>query len=235
MLKIENIDVYYGEAIVLKNLSMTVEDGKLVAMVGANGSGKSTLLKTISGLLTPKSGVIQFRGENINEYSPDKIVETGISQVPEGRHIFEKLTVKDNLLLGAYTIEEDEEGIGKTLDWIYQLFPILKERENQKAGTFSGGQQQMLAIARALMSRPQILMLDEPSLGLMPTFVDKVFDTLVNIHEEGTTVLLVEQNVKRALENSDRGYILQNGKIKDEGKAEELLETDLVREAYLGL
>ena len=233
MLKIDSIDVYYGEAIVLDDLSMEVRDGEFVSLVGANGAGKTTLLKTISGLLTPKEGSIFFDGEGIGGYAPDKIVELGISQVPEGRHIFEKLTVKDNLLLGAYTVGEGD--IEETLDWVYELFPILRERKKQKAGTFSGGQQQMLAIARSLMSRPEILMLDEPSLGLMPTFVEKVFETLGHIHDEGTTVLLVEQNVKRALEEANRGYVLQNGKIRREGSANELLESDLVREAYLGL
>lgn len=235
MLTIDNIDVYYGEVIILKKLSMEVEEGELVSLVGANGSGKSTLLKTISGLLTPEEGEILFKGERINEYPPDKIVNSGISQVPEGRHIFEKLSVKDNLLLGAHTVGKGEEDIEETLNWVYDLFPILEERETQKAGTFSGGQQQMLAIARALMSRPDLLMLDEPSLGLMPTFVNKVFDTLAHIHSEGTTVLLVEQNVKRALESSDTGYVLQNGEIINKGDAEELLQTDMVREAYLGL
>ena len=233
MLKIDSIDPYYGEALVLHDLSMEVRDGEFVSLVGANGAGKTTLLKTISGLLTPKEGSIFFDGEGIGGYAPDKIVELGISQVPEGRHIFEKLTVKDNLLLGAYTVGEGD--IEETLDWVYELFPILRERKKQKAGTFSGGQQQMLAIARSLMSRPEILMLDEPSLGLMSTFVEKVFETLGHIHDEGTTVLLVEQNVKRALEEANRGYVLQNGKIRREGSANELLESDLVREAYLGL
>ncbi|MFP4588909.1 MAG: ABC transporter ATP-binding protein [Candidatus Bipolaricaulota bacterium] len=234
MLTVDDIHVYYGEAIVLEEVSLEIGEGEIAALIGANGAGKTTTLKSISGLLNPRQGKIHFQGERIDQCPPEKIVKIGISQVPEGRHVFEKLSVSDNLKLGAYTMDENAL-LEETLNWVHNLFPILEERRNQQAGTLSGGQQQMLAIGRALMSRPTLLMLDEPSLGLMPTFVEKVFETIETIHQQGTTVLLVEQNVQLALETADRGYVLQNGKIKQRDRAETLLSSDLVREAYLGL
>jgi len=235
MLKIEEVDVYYGEARVLSDIFIEIRDQELVSLVGANGSGKSTLLKTISGLLSPRKGEIWFNEKRIDCHPPNQIVEAGISQVPEGRHIFEKLSVEDNLELGSYSLKVDERVMKERRDWVLELFPILEERQNQKAGTLSGGEQQMLAIGRSLMSQPKLLMLDEPSLGLMPIFVDKVLSTLNTIQQEGMTIFLVEQNVKRALEQADRGYILQNGSIRKEGPGDELLDSDLVREAYLGI
>ncbi|MEA1963836.1 MAG: ABC transporter ATP-binding protein [Candidatus Aerophobetes bacterium] len=235
MLRVNNIDVYYRKAIVLEGVSLEIREGEVVALVGANGAGKTTMLKTISGLLSPKSGKIEFKGQRMDGYPPNKIVELGISQVPEGRHVFEKLSVKENLLLGAYTVLKKGLNIKESLDWICELFPVLKEKEKQPAGTLSGGEQQMLVIGRALMSEPKLLMLDEPSLGLMPTFVKKVFEAIETINNEGTTILLVEQNVKRALDIAKQGYVLQNGKMVISGEAGELLETDVVRKAYLGL
>lgn len=235
MLKINNIDVSYGEAKILSAINLEVGTKELVSLVGANGAGKSTLLKAISGLLTPQNGGIWFNEQRIDGKPPEEIVEAGISQVPEGRRLFEKLTVADNLDLGAYSEPSSGHRNGERINWIFELFPILEERERQKAGTLSGGEQQMLAIARALMSDPKLLMLDEPSLGLMPLYIEKVFDALGAIREEKTAIFLVEQNVQRALEEADRGYILQNGRVKTKGKAEDLLDSDEVREAYLGM
>ncbi|RLC64379.1 MAG: branched-chain amino acid ABC transporter ATP-binding protein [Chloroflexi bacterium] len=234
MLRVDRIRVCYDDIPALHEVSFEIEEGQIVSIVGSNGAGKSTILKTISGLLHPVAGQIEFAGTRIDRSPPYEIVRMGIAHVPEGRRIFSRLSVVENLYLGAYTRKSDEEK-AETLEQIFRLFPILEERRNQRAGTLSGGEQQMLAIARALMSRPKLLMLDEPSLGLMPILVSKVFDTLKQIHEEGITILLVEQNVREALELADRAYVLMTGNIVLQGTGEELLETDLVRQAYLGM
>ena len=234
MLKVKNLKVGYDNVPVIFGVSFEVKEGELVSIVGSNGAGKSTILRTISGLLSPMEGEIEFLGERIDKIPPFKIVEKGIAHVPEGRHVFGKMSIKDNLLLGAYTVKDAAE-INRTLKEVYEIFPRLKERENQKAETLSGGEQQMLAIARGLMSRPKLLMVDEMSLGLMPILVDKVLDILKQISASGITVLMVEQKVQEALELADRGYILQTGRIIMEGTGQELLESDIVRSAYLGM
>jgi len=211
-----------------------VEEGQIVAIIGSNGAGKTTILKTISGLLHPVSGSIEFEGVRIDRYPTHIVTGMGIAHVPEGRHIFSRMNVLENLYLGAYTRKSEEER-KKALKHVFELFPILEERQTQRAGTLSGGEQQMLAIARGLMSRPKLLMLDEPSLGLMPMLVTKLFETIKRINEEGTTILLVEQNVREALELADRAYVLMTGNIVLEGTGKELLETDLVKKAYLGM
>ena len=234
MLEVNHIRVCYDQVPAIHDVSFRIEEGEIVSIVGANGAGKSTLLKTISGLLHPDPGQIEFLGEGIDQLPAHRIVELGISHVPEGRRIFQYMTVQRNLRLGAYS-QKSEEIREETLTQIFEIFPILRERLDQKAGTLSGGEQQMLAIARGLMSRPKLLMLDEPSLGLMPTLVTQVFDTIKRINAEGTTILLVEQNVREALELAHRAYVLQTGNIVLEGTGAELLESDLVRKAYLGI
>ncbi|ABV33688.1 MULTISPECIES: ABC transporter ATP-binding protein [Pseudothermotoga] len=235
MLRLSNLTAGYDTVPVIFNISLEVAESELVAIVGSNGAGKSTILKTISGLLKPFSGEIEFLGKKIHKLTPHEIVKLGIAHVPEGRHIFGKMTVKDNLLMGAYTIK-DEKKIHKLLQDIYDLFPRLKERENQKSETLSGGEQQMLAIARALMADPKLLLVDEMSLGLMPVMVDKVLETLKKINvEKKVAILLVEQKVQEALEIADRGYVIQTGKIVAADSATALLNSELVRKAYLGL
>ena len=234
MLEVSHIRVCYDQVPAIHDVSFRIEEGDIVSIVGANGAGKSTLLKTISGLLHPDPGQIEFLGEGIDQLPAHRIVELGISHVPEGRRIFQYMTVQRNLRLGAYT-QKSEDIREEVLKQVFEIFPILRERLDQKAGTLSGGEQQMLAIARGLMSRPKLLMLDEPSLGLMPTLVTQVFDTIKRINAEGTTILLVEQNVREALELAHRAYVLQTGNIALEGTGEELLESDLVRKAYLGI
>jgi branched-chain amino acid transport system ATP-binding protein len=234
MLEVSHIRVCYDEVPAIHEVSFRIEEGEIVSIIGANGAGKSTLLKTISGLLHPEQGAIEFQGQRIDPLPPHRIVELGISHVPEGRRIFQYMTVQRNLRIGAYT-QKSEEIREETLRQIFEIFPVLKERTNQRAGTLSGGEQQMLAIARGLMSRPKLLMLDEPSLGLMPTLVTQVLDTIRRIKDEGTTILLVEQNVREALELADRAYVLQTGNVVLDGTGKELLETDLVRKAYLGI
>lgn len=234
MLHVSHIRVCYDQMPAIHDISFQIEAGEIVAVVGANGAGKSTLLKTISGLLHPNPGQIEFLGQRIDRWPAHRIVALGISHVPEGRRIFQYMTVQRNLRVGAYT-QKSEEIREETLKQIFEIFPVLKKRLNQKAGTLSGGEQQMLAIARGLMSRPKLLMLDEPSLGLMPTLVTQVFDTIRRINAEGTTILLVEQNVREALELAHRAYVLQTGAIVLEGTGEELLHSDLVRKAYLGI
>ena len=234
MLEISNIRVCYDQIPAIHDVSFRIEEGEIVSIVGANGAGKSTLLKTISGLIHPHPGQIEFLDQRIDQLPPHRIVELGISHAPEGRRIFRYMTVQRNLRIGAYT-QKSEQIREETLKQIFEIFPVLKERMNQRAGTLSGGEQQMLAIARGLMSRPKLLMLDEPSLGLMPTLVTQVFDTIKRINAEGTTILLVEQNVREALELAKRAYLLQTGNIVLEGTGEELLESDLVRKAYLGI
>ncbi len=234
MLKVSNLRVCYDGVPAIHDVSFSIEEGQIVSIIGANGAGKSTLLKTISGLLHPEQGRVEFLSQRIDQEPPHRIVEMGISHVPEGRRIFRYMTVGRNLRLGAYT-QKSENIREETLERVFDLFPILKERFNQRAGTLSGGEQQMLAIARGLMSRPRLLMLDEPSLGLMPMLVTAIFDTIRQIKAEGMTILLVEQNVREALELADRAYVLQTGNVVLEGSGAELLETDMVRKAYLGI
>jgi branched-chain amino acid transport system ATP-binding protein len=232
MLKLENIYTSYGHIEALKGINIEVKEKEIVCLIGGNGAGKSTTLMTISGINRPKSGRILFEGKEIHETPPHKIVAMGISQVPEGRRILPKLTVKENLEMGAFTKEKEE--IEKTLPWIYEIFPVLKERENQLGGTLSGGEQQMLAIARALMARPKLLLLDEPSLGLAPIIAGKIFKIIREINDKGVTVLLVEQNAKAALKLAHKGYVMETGRIVMEDSAEALLNDPGVRRAYLG-
>ena len=234
MLKVKNLNVGYDNVPVIFDVSFEVKEKELVSIVGSNGAGKTTILKTISGLLKPFSGEIKFMGKRIDRMPAHEIVKLGIAHVPEGRRVFGKLSVLDNLLLGAYTIP-DSNLVKKTLNEVYEIFPRLKERENQKAETLSGGEQQMLAIARSLMSRPKILLVDEMSLGLMPLLVDKVLEILKEISRAGMTILLVEQKVQEALEMADRGYILQTGRIVAEGTGRDLLESEMVKKAYMGM
>ncbi|MBS4537605.1 ABC transporter ATP-binding protein [Clostridium sp. D2Q-11] len=233
MLKIENIDAYYGFIHALKDFSINIEEGKIVTLLGANGAGKTSTLKVISGLLNPVKGSVTFNGENLLIYPPEKIVSMGIIQSPEGRQIFPQFTVEENLKAGAYT-RKDKENIAKTLDKVYDYFPRLKERKKQYAGTLSGGEQQMLAIGRALMAKPKLLLLDEPSLGLAPLIVRDIFRIIEEINKEGTTILLVEQNAYQALSIADYGYILETGKVVSEGSAKELLGNSDIKKAYLG-
>ena len=237
MLKVQNIRAYYDNLIVLKNLSMHINENEIVTLIGANGSGKSTLLKCIVGLLPPSQGVILFQEEDISHLPPEKIVRRGIALVPEGRHIFAPLSVMDNLTLGAYARSgaQGKKEIAGDMERMFELFPHLKNRLKQLAGTLSGGEQQMLAIARALMSRPKILLLDEPSMGLAPLIVEEIFHKIVRLRsEEKTNILLVEQNAEMALEISDRGYVLETGKIVYQGSREDLLENAEIKRAYLG-
>lgn len=234
MLRVHKINVRYGSIPALHEVSFEVERGELVSIVGANGAGKTTALKTVVGALSPASGDIEFEGGDITGKSPAEVVRLGITYVPEGRHIFGPLTVEENLLLGAFTTDAKGE-IEERTEYVYNLFPILKERYRQKGETLSGGEQQMLAIGRGLMARPKLLMLDEPSLGLMPKLVTEVLKAITLLKEEGNTILLVEQNVREALELSDRGYILQTGRTIHSGQGKELLGSDIVKKAFLGL
>jgi len=233
MLKIEDLHVYYGGIHALKGLSLEVSDGQIVTLIGANGAGKSSTLRSISGLVKNKRGKILFEGRNILGKNPETLVSSGIAMCPEGRRILPHLTVMENLMLGAY-IRNDRGGIAKDLDWVFELFPRLKERTWQKGGTLSGGEQQMLALGRALMSRPKLLMLDEPSLGLAPLLVKEVFDIIRTINAEGKTVLLVEQNAFAALKVANYAYVLEVGEIVLEGTGENLIQDPKVKEAYLG-
>jgi len=233
VLKLENVHVYYGNIHALKGISLHVEEGELVTLLGSNGAGKTTCLHAISKLLTPQQGSIRYRTEDITHLSPFEIVQRGISQAPEGRHIFAGLTVSENLMMGA-SQRRDHSGITADLKYVYSLFPVLEERLGQTAGTLSGGEQQMLAIGRALMSRPKLLLLDEPSLGLAPLMVKKIFGVIQKVRDEGGTVLLVEQNARQALEIADRGYVLETGSIILEGSAQELRTNEAVEKAYLG-
>lgn len=233
MLKINDLHVYYGPIHALKGISFNVNDGEIVTLIGSNGAGKSTTLNTITGLIKPRSGSITLDGEEISNISSHLIVQKGISLSPEGREVFPALTVEENLILGAYTRKEKDE-IDKNFARVYELFPRLKERINQTAGTLSGGEQQMLAIGRALMSSPNILLLDEPSMGLAPNLVQMIFELIVNINRQGTTVLLIEQNANMALSIANRAYVLETGNIVLSGDSKELLKDDRVRKAYLG-
>jgi len=233
LLKLDNIKTYYGNIRALKGISIQVDENEIVCLIGGNGAGKSTTLMTISGVLTPVEGDVLFQGQSIVGLRADSIVQMGICQVPEGRMIFPLLTVMENLDLGAY-LRNDKEGIKEALDKVFELFPAMSERRKQYGGTLSGGEQQMLAIARALMGRPKLLLLDEPSLGLAPIFVDSIFETIHQINEQGTTILLVEQNAQLALQYSNRGYVLETGEIALAGISEDLLTNEQVRKAYLG-
>jgi branched-chain amino acid transport system ATP-binding protein len=233
MLKIEQIESGYSGAPVIFDVSFHVDQGELVSIVGSNGAGKTTLLKTIAGTLKCNKGKILLFDKNISNCAPGEIVKSGITYVPEDRLLFAPLTIEENLELGAFTVEDKEERI-RSFEFVYNMFPILKDRKKQKSGSLSGGQQQMLAIARGLMSSPKLLMLDEPSLGLMPKLVDEVLETVSKL-KNSITILLVEQNVREALEMADRAYVLQTGKVISEGTGKELLESDIVREAFLGL
>jgi branched-chain amino acid transport system ATP-binding protein len=232
MLKVKNLHVYYGGIHALKGINVEVNQGEIVTIIGSNGAGKSTLLNTITGIVKPKEGEIFYKGEKLS-FIPHKIVAKGICQVPEGRLVFANLTVKDNLLLGAY-LRKDKAEINKDLQNVYEIFPRLKEREKQMAGTLSGGEQQMLAIGRALMGRPEIMLLDEPSLGLAPLLVDTIFKIILDIKKMGKTILLVEQNAFKALEIADRAYVLEQGRITLEGGAKDIASDPKVQEAYLG-
>ena len=233
MLKIENLCVSYGGIQALRGIDLEVPDGKIVTLIGANGAGKSTTLRTISGLVKADSGSITYDGQELLGKPINKILEAGIAQSPEGRRVFANLTVLENLKAGAY-LRKDKDGIEKDIKWVYELFPRLEERNWQLAGTLSGGEQQMLAMGRALMSKPRILLLDEPSMGLSPLFVGEIFKIIEEVSKAGTTVLLVEQNAKKALSIADRGYVLETGKIVKTGKASDLLNDDSIKKAYLG-
>jgi branched-chain amino acid transport system ATP-binding protein len=234
MLKVSEIEVRYSGVPIIHNVSLEVGIGELVSVVGANGAGKSTLLKTVAGALHPSKGSIQFENREVSQLSTADIVRMGITYIPEARLIFGPLTVEENLEIGAYVLKDDEAE-KKNLDVVYHLFPRLKERRLQQGGTLSGGEQQMLAIGRGLMSNPKLLMLDEPSLGLMPKLVDEMLEAVVKLKEAGKTILLVEQNVREALELSDRGYVLQTGRTIHQGTGKELLNTEVIKKAFLGL
>jgi len=234
MLKVSNINTFYGKLQALWDVSFRVEEKEIVALVGANGAGKTTILNTISNLLYPASGTVEFLGRRIDKMPAYRIVELGISHVPEGKKLFPDMTVRENLEMGAYTHQAWKRK-EETLEQVYQIFPILKEKAGQLARTLSGGEQQMLAMGRGLMSRPRLCMFDEPSSGLAPILMMEVFEVIKKLREQGTTILLVEQNVQRALEIADRAYVLENGRIALEGESKELLQEELVRKAYLGL
>jgi len=233
MLEVKDLSVYYGVIQALKGISFKVNEGEVIALIGANGAGKTTILHSVSGLLSPKSGSIDFEGHDLIKTPSHKIVSLGMSHVPEGRRVFSQLSVYDNLRLGAFT-RKDKDEIEHSLQNVYKRFPRLEERKNQFAGTLSGGEQQMLAMGRALMASPKIILMDEPSMGLSPIMVSEIFDIIKSISATGTTVLLVEQNAKKALSIADRGYVLETGKIVLEGKASELLNDDTIKKAYLG-
>ena len=235
MLKLKNINTYYGNIQALKDVSIEINEGEIITLIGANGAGKTTTLLSISGITPPRTGTIEFMGEDITGVSPEKIVPMGLCQVPEGRHIFPLLTVQENLDMGAF-LRRDKEGIQKDMEHAFELFPILRERKNQAGGTLSGGEQQMLAISRALMARPKLLLLDEPSLGLAPLIIRQIFDIIKKINEEsGTTIFLVEQNANLALKAAHRGYVMENGHVTLSDTGEALLANEDVKKAYLGM
>lgn len=233
MLEIKDLEVFYGVIQAIKGISFEVNEGEVVALIGANGAGKTTILQTVTGLLSPKKGSILFEGQELTKIPAHKIVSLGMAHVPEGRRVFAQFTVYQNLLMGAYT-RKDKNEIEASLAAVYKRFPRLEERKNQIAGTLSGGEQQMLAMGRALMSKPRIILMDEPSMGLSPILVNEIFDIIQSVSASGTTVLLVEQNAKKALSIADRAYVLETGKIVQEGKAEALLNDDSIKKAYLG-
>ncbi len=233
LLELNNVHTYYGNIHALKGVSMTVEKGEIVCLIGGNGAGKTTTLRTITGLLRPREGAITFNGEDALKYEAHELVAQGLAMVPEGRGVFAKLTVEENLEMGAY-LRDDKQGIREDIQRMYELFPRLGERRNQIAGTLSGGEQQMLAISRALMSRPSVMLMDEPSMGLAPVLVDLIFETIQEINQQGMTILLVEQNALMALNVADRGYVIETGLIALEGDAKTLRDDPRVKEAYLG-
>lgn len=233
MLEVKDLKVYYGMIQAIKGVSFHVEEGEIIALIGANGAGKTTILHTISGLISPKEGSVTFEGTDIVKTPGHKIVSMGMAHVPEGRRVFAQLSVLQNLKLGAYT-RKDKDELQQTLKTVFERFPRLEERQNQLAGTLSGGEQQMLAMGRALMSHPKLILMDEPSMGLSPIFVNEIFDIIQEVSKSGTTVLLVEQNAKKALSIADRAYVLETGNIVLEGKAGELLNNDSIKKAYLG-
>ena len=234
LLEIDAVDTYYGRVQALRGVSLTVDEGEIVTLIGSNGAGKTTTLRTISGLVRPAKGQVRLRGVNIAGLAPDRVVRRGIGHAPEGRRVFSRMTVRDNLFLGAY-IRKDATRIRSDEETVFRLFPRLQERRNQIAGTLSGGEQQMLAIGRAMMSRPKLLLLDEPSLGLAPILVDTIFQVIEEINKQGTTILLIEQNAAKALQVANRGYVLETGKIVKEGTAKALVESPDVQRAYLGI
>jgi branched-chain amino acid transport system ATP-binding protein len=233
LLEVSDIHTYYGNIEALKGISLEVDEGEVVTLIGSNGAGKSTTLRSISGLTAPREGSIKFAGREIGETPPQEIVSLGISLSPEGRHCFQRMTVRENLDLGAY-LRKDSNGISQDLDRVYELFPRLKEREKQKAGTMSGGEQQMLAIGRALMAQPKLLLLDEPGMGLAPILVERIYETIQEINNQGTTILLVEQNANFALEVAARGYVLETGTVALTDRSEALRKNPEVQKAYLG-
>jgi len=235
MLKLEDVQSGYGNKLAIKNVSLTIEDGEIITLIGANGAGKSTTLMTISGVVGCRGGAISFDGKRIEKLSPDTIVNMGICQVPEGRHIFPELTVKENLDMGAF-LRNDKAGIKRDMEYVYSLFPILAQRRNQDGGNLSGGEQQMLAMSRALMARPKLLLLDEPSMGLAPLVIKQIFEIIKQINEENkTTIFLVEQNANQALRVANRAYVMENGTITMQGSSSELLANEDVQKAYLGI
>lgn len=233
MLEVKDLEVYYGMIQAIKGVSFHVDQGEVIALIGANGAGKTTILHTVTGLLSPKKGSVVFEGQEVTKIPAHKIVSLGMAHVPEGRRMFAELSVYENLKMGAYT-RKDKSEIEENLQKIYERFPRLKERKNQMAGTLSGGEQQMLAMGRALMSQPKIILMDEPSMGLSPILVNEIFDIIQEVSKSGTTVLLVEQNAKKALSIADRAYVLETGRIALEGRAEDLLRDDSIKKAYLG-
>ena len=233
MLEVKDLQVYYGMIEAIKGVSFHVEEGEVIALIGANGAGKTTILHTVSGLLSPKKGSVVFEGTDITKIPGHKIVSMGMAHVPEGRRVFAQLSVLQNLKMGAYT-RKDKQEIEESLKMVFKRFPRLEERQNQMAGTLSGGEQQMLAMGRALMSHPKIILMDEPSMGLSPIFVNEIFEIIKEVSKSGTTVLLVEQNAKKALSIADRAYVLETGNIVLEGKASDLLNDDSIKKAYLG-
>ena len=233
MLEVQNVHAYYGKIHALKNVSIHIDKGEIVSLIGANGAGKSTTLRTMSGLLKPREGTIRLNGEDLTRYKPNEIVTKGIIQVPEGRRIFGQLTVMENLDMGAFTCR-DSKLTEENFDRVFTLFPRLKERSRQVAGTLSGGEQQMLAMGRAMMANPEILLLDEPSMGLAPVLVDSIFDTIQQLHSSGTTILLVEQNARMALQVASRGYVMQTGEVVLDDSADLLRENETVRKVYMG-
>ena len=233
MLEVKNLSVSYGAIEAVKDISFTVNDGEIVSLIGANGAGKTTTLHTITGLVPAKSGSVMYNGVDLLKNHNNKIVTLGMAHIPEGRHVFTRMSVEENLEMGAFSLK-DQSDLKKDLDMVYGLFPRLKERRNQKAGTLSGGEQQMLAMGRALMSHPKTILMDEPSMGLSPKLVKEIFSIIRKLHEQGITILLVEQNAKMALSIADRAYVLETGRITMEGDAKELLNNEQVRKAYLG-
>lgn len=234
MLKLQNVSVKYGSFIAIENLKIEVEEGQIVVLLGANGAGKSTAFKAISGLKKPSSGEIFFQGTPISKRTADKIVQLGIVQCPEGRHLFPAMSVYENLKMGAYVHRKKKDEIRKSMAHVFELFPILRDKQHDPAGSLSGGQQQMLAIGRALMSKPKLMMLDEPSVGLAPLIVEQMFEVIKTINKEGTTILLAEQNANAALKIADKGYVFENGSVVLQGTSNELFSNDEVRKAYIG-